>query len=126
MAEEDEDKKSPSTWQMVGLFALRITDSGLAPWALVALFSLGGMWVLTRRLDSKDTLTFLSKFGTLHGLAWLGWVAAFVEIPICKWAINRARNLRLNQMRELQDENEKAREQLKKLKQSELELNSSK
>ena len=123
---EDEDKKTPSVWQMVGLFAFKITDSGLAPWAVAALFVLGAMWVLTRHLNSTDTLALLSKFGTVYGVAWIGWIVAFIEIPICKWAINRARRLRLNQLRQLQDENDKAREQLKRLKQTELELVSTK
>jgi hypothetical protein len=121
VAEENGEKKLTG-WQMVGLFALRIVDSGLAPWALVGLFLLGGMYVLTRNLDSKDSLAFLARFGTLHGFAWAGWIVAFIEIPICKWAINRARNLRLNQLNQLQDQSDKSVEELKKMKQSQLEL----
>lgn len=125
MPEDHEDKKL-SGWQLVALFALRITDSGLAPWALVALFLLGGMYLVTSRLESKDALSLLSKIGTLDGLAWIGWVVAFIEIPICKWAIDRARRLRLNQLQQLEDQSDKAMAELKKLKQAELELNSQK
>src|SRR5690349_2061441 len=111
---------------MVGLFALRIVDSGLAPWALVALFLLGGLYLLTRNLDSKDTLAFLSKLGTLRGLAWAGWIVAFIEIPICKWAIERTRKLRVNQLNQLQDQNEKTVNELARMKQAQLELKSDK
>ena len=121
MAEEHDEKKL-SGWQMVGLFALRIVDSGLAPWALVALFLLGGLYVLTRNLDSKDSLAFLARFGTLHGLAWAGWIVAFIEIPICKWIINKTRRLRLNQLSQLQDQSEKAVGELTRMKQAQLEL----
>ena len=119
---EEHDEKKLSGWQMVGLFALRIVDSGLAPWALVALFLLGGLYVLTRNLDSKDSLAFLARFGTLHGLAWAGWIVAFIEIPICKWIINKTRRLRLNQLSQLQDQSEKAVGELTRMKQAQLEL----
>jgi len=75
-------------------------------------------------LDSKDTLELVSKIGTVHGFAWIGWLLAFIEIPIAKWAINRARNGQSERIKQLQDDNEKSKELLKKLKQSELTLES--
>ena len=121
MPEEHEDKKLTG-WQMVGLFALRIIDSGLAPWALVALFLLGGFHIVLGRLDSKDTLTLIYKVGTLRGFAWAGWVVAFVEIAICKWVVNRTRKQRLSQVNELNDRSERAMDELVKMKQSQLEF----
>lgn len=119
---EEHDEKKLSTGQLVGLFALRIVDSGLAPWAVAALFVLGLAWIPIHNLNSKDTLEFLSKIGTLHGVLWAGWFVAFIEIPICKWVINRTRRLRINQVSQLQDQSEKAVDELVKLKQSQLEL----
>jgi hypothetical protein len=49
---------------------------------------------------------------------------AFIEIPIAKWAINRARNGQIDRIRQLENDNEKSKELLKKLKQSELTLES--
>ena len=119
---DDHEEKNPKMWQVVALFGLRIVDSGLAPLVLVALFILGGLYVLTKNLDSKDTLAFLSKLATLHGLCWAGWIFAFIEIPICKWAINRVRKLRLDQLSELRDQSEKTTAELTKMKQAQLEL----
>jgi hypothetical protein len=118
----EEKEERPSFWEMVGFFILRITDSGLAPWVLIALFLLGIGWLATRNLDSADNLKFLSSFFSLKGIAWSGWVVAFIQIPVFKWSLNKARNLRINQLNDLRDENEKARELLKKHKQTELEL----
>lgn len=116
------EKDRPGFLEMVGLFILRITDSGLAPWALVALFILGLVWVATRNLDSKDTASLIRSFMGMRGIAWSGWIVAFIQIPVFKWSLNKARRLRMNQLSDLQEENEKARELLKKQKQSELEL----
>jgi hypothetical protein len=107
---------------MVGLFILRVTDSGLAPWVLVALFILGLVWIATRNLDSKDTASLITSFMGIRGIAWSGWIVAFIQIPVFRWSLNKARRLRMNQLNDLQEENEKARELLKKQKQSELEL----
>ena len=121
-AKQSDEKDRPGFGEMIGFFVLRTTDSGLAPWVLVALFFLGLVWVATRNLDSKDTFGLITSFLGLRGIAWTGWIVAFVEIPIFKWSLNKARKLRINQLNELQNENEKAREALKKQKQSELEL----
>ncbi len=117
-----DEKDRPGFWEMIGYFILRITDSGLAPWVLIALFILGLAWVTTRNLESKDNLTLITSFLGLRGIAWTGWIVAFIQIPVFRWSLNKARKLRLNQLSELQNENEKAREMLKKQKQTELEL----
>lgn len=119
---QSDGKERPGFWEMIGFFVLRTTDSGLAPWVLVALFFLGLAWVTTRNLDSKDTFGLITSFFGLRGIAWIGWIVAFIQIPIFRWSLNKARKLRLNQLIELQNENEKAREALKKQKQSELAL----
>jgi hypothetical protein len=46
VAKGDEDKEIPKFWDMLAFFIFRIVDSGLAPWALVALFLLGGLWIV--------------------------------------------------------------------------------
>lgn len=122
MAKKDTDR--PEWRDIAAVFVLRITDSGLTAWVVVALFLLGILYVGTRNLDSKDTLDLISNIGTVHGLAWIGWLLAFIEIPIAKWAINRARNGQNDRIRQLQDDNEKSKELLKKIKQSELTLES--
>jgi hypothetical protein len=115
VAEKESDGNAhPKLWDLVGYFAFRVTDSGLAPWTLVALFLLGGGWILTRHLDSKDSLSLITRIGSLHGFAWSGWVFAFIEIPIAKWLINRARQLNKDKIARLEQENKKARELLKK------------
>ncbi|HUA68901.1 MAG TPA: hypothetical protein VMA13_10180 [Candidatus Saccharimonadales bacterium] len=121
-SKRSDEKDRPGFWEMVGLFILRVTDSGLAPWVLVALFILGLVWIATRNLDSKDTASLIASFMGIRGIAWSGWVVAFIQIPVFKWSLNKARRLRINQLNDLQEENEKARELLKKQKQSELEL----
>jgi hypothetical protein len=122
VAKKDTDR--PEWRDIAAVFVLRITDSGLTAWVVVALFLLGILYVGTRNLDSKDTLDLISNIGTVHGLAWIGWLLAFIEIPIAKWAINRARNGQNDRIRQLQDDNEKSKELLKKIKQSELTLES--
>ena len=111
----------PTIWEMVVFFIIRTTDSGLAAWTLVALFILGLSWVVTRNLESKDELALITSFIGLKGVAWLGWLVAFLEIPVFRWSLNKARKLKSNQMDRIQAENEAAREALKK-KQIELEL----
>jgi hypothetical protein len=119
---DEKDNDLPKLRDMIGYFVLRITDSGLAPWALVALFLLGGVWIITRKLDSKDTLTLISKFGTFHGMLWAGWILAFIEIPIARWMIVRTKRLQSNRITHLQEENKKARDMLKKYTVDELKL----
>jgi hypothetical protein len=98
MKENDQKLENPQAdWKdAIGIFVLRTMDSGLAPWTLVALFLLGLAWVVTRNLDSKDNLALITCLGSAHGFAWLGWLLAFLEIPIAKWAIKQARNMRSN------------------------------
>ena len=90
----------------------------------VALFLLGVMYLCTRNLDSKDTHDLISNIGTLHGLSWIGWIIAFIEIPIFKWALNRARRMNKNKVQRLEKELGEALELLKKPKQNELKLES--
>lgn len=124
MKEKNQSKEKPQPdWKdAIGFFVLRTMDSGLAPWTLVALFLLGLVWIGTKNLDSKDNLTLITKLGSAHGIAWIGWLVAFLEIPIARWAVKRARNMRNSQLKSLQDEVEKARKLLKKHKLDELEL----
>ncbi len=107
---------------MVTYTVLRCADSGLLPWLLIALFILGLIWVSTRNLDSKDTLTLLSKVGTLHGFAWIGWIIALLEIPAFTWAVRRANKMAAERVGDTEAENEKVRNHLKKTKQAQLEL----
>ena len=122
MSDPKKKEDPPSIPQAIVWFAVRITDSGLAPWALVALFLLGGMYITIRQLGSKDTLTFRQGIGTLKGFAWVGWMIAFIEIPIFKGVLNRSRSSGKERIEQLQTENQKARELLRALKQSELKL----
>lgn len=123
MSDEENDKPKEATWKdAVVVIVLRLIDAGLAPWVAVALFLLMGMWLCMRNLDSKDTLSLISSIGTAHGLAWLGWLFAFIEIPICKWALNREKNMRRNKLERLQEEHDKALELIRKHKLGELKL----
>jgi hypothetical protein len=121
-SKQSDAKEKAGFWDMLGFFILKTTDSGLAPWVLVALFFIGLTWVLTRNLDSQDDLKFLSSFLSLTGFAWAGWLVAFIQIPVFNWALNRARGMRINQLNDLRDQNEKYAEMLKKMKQTDLEL----
>ena len=122
MAKKDTDR--PEWRDIAAVFVLRVTDSGLTPWVVVALFLLGVFYIGTRNLNSGDTLQLVSGIGTVHGFAWIGWLLAFIEIPIAKWAINRARNGQNDRIKQLEDDSEKSKEFLKKAKQSELTLES--
>jgi hypothetical protein len=123
MAESDNSQEKEPTWKdAIVLVVLRLVDAGLAPWVAVALFLLAGMWLCMRNLDSKDTFNLLSGIGTAHGLAWVGWIFAFSEIPICRWALNREKNIRKNKLKRLEEEHAKALDMLKKYKADELKL----
>lgn len=101
------------------IFLIRVADSGLLPWSLLGIFFLSLIYILTRNLDSNDTLTFLAQLKSINGLAWAGWVFAIAEIPIAGWAINRARTRGDRRIVQLENENERARTRLK---QAELDL----
>jgi hypothetical protein len=75
MAENNPKPENPQPdWKdAIGIFTLKLMDSGLAPWTLVALFLFGLTWLVTRNLDSKDSLALITKLGSAHGFAWLGW-----------------------------------------------------
>jgi len=123
MAETENPQEKAPTWiDAVVLVVLRLVDAGLAPWVAVALFLITGMWLCMRNLDSKDTLTLISGIGTAHGFSWLGWIFAFIQIPICRWALNREKNIRKNKLKRLEEEHSKALEMLKKYKTDELKL----
>jgi len=127
MAETDNPAENPTEkslgWKdAIVVVVLRLVDAGLAPWVGVATFLLIAMFLCMRNLDSKDTLALLSSIGTVHGLAWIGWLLAFCQIPICKWALNREKRMRNNKLKRLEEEHEKALEMLKKYKTSELKL----
>jgi hypothetical protein len=123
MAEDQKPGEKEPTWKdAVVMLALRLIDAGLAPWVAVATFFLIAMWLCMRNLDSKDTLSLLSRIGTVHGAAWLGWPIAFLQIPICKWALNREKKMRGNRLARLEEENRKALELLKKHKLGEFNL----
>ena len=82
------------------------------------------MWLCMRNLDSKDTLSLLSGLGTVRGLPWIGWILAFIQIPICKWTLNREKNMRRNKLNRLEEKHKKALEMLRKYKADELKLES--
>jgi hypothetical protein len=125
MAETENPQEKEPTWKdAFVIVVLRLIDAGLAPWVAVALFLLAGMWLCMRNLDSKDTLSLISGIGTARGMAWAGWILAFIQIPICKWALNREKNMRRNKLNRLEDEHKKALEMLKKYKTDELKLES--
>lgn len=124
MAEEEKskEKQTPKVMEGIVLIVFRLIDAGLAPWVAVALFLLGAAWLCMRNMDSKDTLTLISGFGTLHGLMWLGWIAAFIMIPICKAALNNEKKKRNAKLERLEKEHNQALELLKKYKLDELKL----
>lgn len=109
-----EKEKSAGFWAMIGIFILRTADSGLAPWTLVALFLTGSLYLLTCHLDSKDSLSLLTRMGSFHGFVWAGWVFAFIEIPICRWHINRWKKHSVDRIEKLEAEVKAARDELKK------------
>jgi hypothetical protein len=120
---EEKKKEEAGPWaQLIGMFVLRLMDSGLAPWVAVALFLLGMAFIIVRNLDSKDSLTFLQGLMNRHGVAWVGWLVAFIEIPIFRASLKRARERGADRRAELERENEKARKMLTELKQGELKL----
>ena len=122
LSKQTEAKEKAGFWDLISFLILKSTDSGLLPWLLVASFFLALTWLLTRNLNSQDNLKFISSFFGLKGFAWAGWLVAFIQIPIFKWALNRARGMRINQLNDLRDQNEKYAEMLKKMKQTDLEL----
>ena len=122
MAPAKNDHDKPNLWTLVTVFLLRIADSGLLPWAIVAAFVLALCYLLTRNLDSKDTLSFLNGIGTLRGFAWIGWLVALLEIPMYHWFAKRTRRGQDAHIQRIEAENEKAREMLKKFKQEEFKL----
>ena len=105
---------------------LRICDAGYVGWVLVVLFVLGVLHILTANLDSKDNLSLLQGIGTIHGLAWIGWIIALAEIPLVRLLLDKSRKQGNGRIRSLEEENEKARTLLKKYKQQELELENEK
>ena len=119
---EDDSEKSEADWKdTLALFFLNASDAGYLPWLLVSLFCLACIWLLTRNLDSKDSLGLLGRIGTLHGFAWIGWIVALIEIPIARWAFDRSKRLQRDELERLTEENAKARKLLKKS-QKELDL----
>lgn len=126
MADEEKSIEKPSNGVMDGivLIIFRLIDAGLAPWVAVALFILAAIWLCVRNLDSKDTLSLLSGFGTLHGVMWVGWIFAFIMIPICKATLNNEKKKRGAKLERLEKEHASALELLKKYKTDELKLES--
>lgn len=117
------DKKEPAQTNfkdVIAIFLLRTMDSGLTPWLMVAGFLLTCFYLLARNLDSHDTLTLISDSKNHTGVAWVGWPVAFCMIPLAKWAVNRERKLRIDQIKQLQEEVTKCRELLKKYQRDEL------
>ncbi len=115
--------EKPSDWKdSAAFFVLRVSDSGLIPWVLAALFLLGGLWTVTRNLDSDDTFAFLAALGSWTGFAWAGWLVAFLEIPLGVWVVARVRRVQAAKLERLLGENRRARDRLKELKQEELDL----
>lgn len=92
-----------------------MTDSSLLPILLAMAFFTGICWVFTKNLDSKDTLALLSGVGTLKGFAWLGWIMAFLEIPVAVWSIKRMKNLNFGENERLKSENARVRKHLRQV-----------
>jgi hypothetical protein len=122
MAEEKEPKElvKPKLYDLGMVIALRVVDSGLGPWLMVVAVVLCFVWLMTRNLNSADTLLLLSRIGTLKGLAWCGWGIALIEVPIFVWVVNGIKRGALDRSNRSEAESEKARDRLKTLKQSEL------
>lgn len=109
--EEEPDK--PSDWKDAILYvAQRASDAGYLPFTLVCLFFALLVYLLTRNLDSHDTLAFLERL-TGSGWVWLGWVIALLEIPVGRWVLNRRTGDRDRQIARLQTEVTEARKRLK-------------
>ena len=122
MSDAKEHGKPPEWKDVIAILGLRLADSGLLPWMVVAGFLLCLFWLPVRNLDSKDSLALMTHIGSLRGLAWAGWVVALIEIPIAKWALNRARNLNSSRIKQLEEDVVKTREKLREHRQSELKL----
>jgi uncharacterized membrane protein YqhA len=110
---DSKDKDKPKWFDVLAVLLLRMADSGLLPWMLVAGFLLTGFWLMVKNLSSGDTLALINKIATLKGLAMVGWLVAIIQVPMYRWAINRARNMNASKIKQLEDEVVKAREQLK-------------
>jgi|SRR5690242_9501165 len=123
MADEEKTPEREPSWKDGAIVVvLKLIDAGLAPWVAVAIFVLTAMWLCMRNLTSKDTLTLVSSIGTVHGLAWIGWVLAFIQIPIFRWALLRERRIRKNKTERLEREHNDALERLKKYQKDDLTL----
>ena len=123
----NEKKDEGSKWhEAVVVLLLRICDAGYVGWVLVAIFVLGFVFLFTRNLDSKDTLALIQGIGTIHGLAWIGWIVALAEIPLMRILLDRSKRQGSGRIQRLEEENENARNLLKKYKQQELELENDK
>lgn len=120
---EEKDKEHHKWYDSLAVLGLRMADSGLLPWMLVAASVLGGYWLTVRNLNSQDTLIFMGRVASLKGLALAGWVIALVEIPIFRWVLNRNRALNSSRIKQLEEETARSRAKLKEFKQAELELN---
>jgi hypothetical protein len=117
MENEQETPAKEPTWKdAVVIVTLKLIDAGLAPWVAAAMFILGAMWLCMRNLDSKDTLTLMTAFGSIKGLAWVGWPLAFIQIPILRWAMKREKRMSKSKIERLEAEHAKALELLKKYK----------
>jgi hypothetical protein len=119
----DETKDSKLNWKDgVAIFALRVVDSGLIPWVLVATFCLGLVHSMTRNLNSSDTLTLINRLTESKIFAFGGWLLSIIQIPVFVFILNRTKRLGRKRLDNLETENSKARELLKKMRQSELKL----
>jgi hypothetical protein len=77
---------------------------------------MGMAWLFLRNLTSPDTRAILEQLLGWRGFLWFGWFFAFIEIPIAKWAVDRQKRLNQNRLEQLEVENQRCRELLKKLK----------
>lgn len=111
---QDDSPKEENVKGMDVFFAvmMRLIDSGLGPWIAVCIFILGVIYLGTRNLDSKDTLTLLIAM-KFKGFSWLGWLLSFIEIPICRWIVLRERRRLREKMERLETEHDQAIELLK-------------
>lgn len=118
-----DEREKPFGWKdATAVFALRIVDSGLAPWALVAGFVLMLVYILTRNLGSTDNLALINRLTDSKIFGFGGWILCLIQLPIFVSILKRTKRAGRNRLAFLEDENIKARQLLKQAKQGELTL----
>lgn len=98
MAKDD----TPKNWSAFGaLILLKLADTGLLPAAFLCATMGAWWWVLTRNLNSPDTLKLLESLTGSRFFAWAGWIVAACVVPISVWAVRSARHNRETEIERL-------------------------